>query len=179
MNLYISFLRAINVSGKNKIKMAELKALYESLNFKRVQTYIQSGNVLFSNDQKKTDDLVAQIEHAILKSFSLEVKVFVLDFPAFEAITVHNPFTTYNKSKVSLTILSDRPKPEFLNDLEAARHPSEEILLRDRFIFLHCPNGFGRTKLNNALIERKSGFTATSRNWKTITNLLEMAKVNL
>ncbi len=179
MNIYISLLRGINVSGKNKIKMSDLKTLYESLHFHKVQTYIQSGNVIFANSLNEANVLARQIEQAILKTFSLEVAVLVMEASTFKEIINNNPFKTQDPSKVLVTFLASVPDHSAIESIRAARQPTEEIKQIGQYIYLYCPNGYGHTKLSNAFIERKSGATATTRNWRTVTKLMNIVQDSL
>lgn len=120
MNIYISLLRGINVSGKNKIKMSDLKTLYESLHFHKVQTYIQSGNVIFANSLNEANVLARQIEQAILKTFSLEVAVLVMEASTFKEIINNNPFKTQDPSKVLVTFLASVPDHSAIESIRAA-----------------------------------------------------------
>jgi len=176
MNLYLALLRGINVAGQKKIKMADLKALFEDLGFKDVQTYIQSGNVVFSADKALNHKLL--IETSIQKQYGFEVPTLVLTDEELDNIVESNPFSDVDLdtegSKILATMLSDTPNPEAMSSVLAYKHESETCLLRGNVVYLKCPNGYGNTKLSNAFLEKKLNVIATTRNWKTIRKLLEL-----
>ncbi len=171
MSTYISILRGINVSGKNKIKMQDLKGLYGSLGFSNVLTYIQSGNVIFTSSKKDTAKLASTIKLAIKKQFGYEVPTQVRTTAEFLKIFKNNPFKDKDLSKVHVTFFASAPSKDFLQDLGNAKAANEEFLLQKDVIYLYCPNGYGKTKLSNTFIEKKAKVLATTRNWKTITAL--------
>lgn len=179
MKTYIALLRGINVSGHNKVKMADLKQLFINLNFDNITTYIQSGNVIFSSSENEISKIEENIKDAIKKKFDYDVKVLVITKQDIEKIFASNPFLENQDpdiTKMCVTFLSDLPTSE--NMLKLEKHTSnytDEYKINEKHIFLHCPSGFAKTKLTNNLIERKLKLDATSRNWKTITKLVELS----
>lgn len=179
METYISILRGINVSGQRKILMTDLKEIYEQLNLKAVSTYIQSGNVLFKTEQKLTiQQLVGNIEQAIQKKYTFEVPVLIRTFTEMKKVLENNPFLkepTIDIEKLYVTFIKempDRSNSEILKDIDF----SPDWFIRiEREIFLYCPGGYGNTKLTNNLFERKMKTNATTRNWKTVKKLVELA----
>ena len=179
MAAYISILRGINVSGQNLIKMDALKKIYESLHFEDVKTYIQSGNVVFSTgetDLKKLENLItSQIEN----EFGTEVPVIVLKAETLENIIKNNPFVKDKQKDTSfihITFLADKPKEIDKDSIENKKQQGEEIEFSENAIYLYCPNGYGRTKLNNNFLENKLKIKATTRNWKTTNELLKLVE---
>jgi uncharacterized protein (DUF1697 family) len=177
MNTFISMLRGINVSGHNKISMADLKDLYESLDFHNVVTYVQSGNVVFDSANKDVSKLSAQIESQIQKSLNLSVSVILRDINDLKSIITGNPFIKRKKDPIKLyvTFLQESPAPFDFNKLPALSNESEEFIIVDKEIFIFCPNGYGRTKLNNNFFEKKLNVIATTRNWNTVNALYKLA----
>jgi uncharacterized protein (DUF1697 family) len=176
---YIALLRGINVSGHNSIKMAELKGLFESLEFKSVKTYVQSGNVIF--DYEKTDCMILtdQIEKKINEVFGFFIKTFILTVDDLENIVKKNSIAgepNIEIDKLHITLLTDTPEINKVSSLDLKKDENEKFLIIERYVFLYCPNGYGRTKLNNTMFERKFKTTCTTRNWKTINYLLEISK---
>ena len=175
---YISILRGINVSGQKQIKMADLKLLYEELGFRNVVTYIQSGNVIFSYNGDAAVDLKFQIEKAIEAKYKFFVPVIIRT--KFEILDVINncPFDTIdleqNGTKILVTFLSESPPESTIDALMGHVNSPEEMVLRNREVYLYCPNGYGKTKLSNSFIERKLGVVATTRNWKSTNKLYEL-----
>lgn len=175
----ISLLRGINVSGHKKIKMADLKALYEYLGFTNVITYIQSGNVIFETENTNTDELVGLIEKAIEQSYQFQVPVIVRTVENLSTIIEDCPFNPVNLEKDGTKIMISffsKPVSEGKEDLlEPYRHISESITIVGSHAYLHCPSGYGKTKLSNNLLEKKLEIVATTRNWKTLIKLFDLS----
>ena len=179
METYISILRGINVSGHRIIKMDALKKLFEGLNCHQVQTYIQSGNIVFKHPKIKPQELEQAITTAILKVFKLDVPVLVIDYKTLKQIIENNPFQkdkTKNVAYLHLTFLSSKPGKEQLKKLEEIKFPPNEFYISDNVIYLYCPNGYSNCKLTNNFIENKLKVTATTRNWKTTLELIQIAE---
>lgn len=177
MKTFISMLRGINVSGQNKIRMAELKSLYESLGLVNVETYVQSGNVIFDTSAQDASKLTALIEAQIKRSFGYAVSVFVRDAKDFQHILRSNPFLigrNEDPAKLHVTFLYGSPSKSKLNGLIAPSGEADEFFVGEKEIFLFCPNGYGGTKLSNTFFERKLNVPATTRNWKTVNALYQM-----
>jgi uncharacterized protein (DUF1697 family) len=177
MNTFISMLRGINVSGYNNISMSDLKKLYESLDFKNVVTYVQSGNVIFDTTKQEASKLSSLIETQIKKSFNLSVSVLLRDKNDLQRIISINPFIKRKKDPIKLyvTFLHSAPAPFDFNKLPLPSTESDEFIIIDREIFIFCPNGYGRSKLNNNFFEKKLNVIATTRNWNTVTTLFKLA----
>jgi len=181
MNAYISILRGINVSGKNKIRMVELRSLYEKIGFKDVQTDIPSGNVVFSVKSTKPKYLEVQIAKEIQTAFGYKASVIVRTLDVWEATVHNNPFTkdTEKEDKfLHVTFLSNPIALERIDTekIMKKKRPREEVSFSKNAVYLYCPKGYGRTKLNNNFFERKLKTPATTRNWKTTKRLLKMAQ---
>lgn len=170
-------LRGINVSGQNKIHMDDLRRLYEELGLQKIQTYVQSGNVLFESDDSNASDLAGQIELQITKTLGMMVPVLVRSAADFGCILKNNPFVTgrqEDSGKLYVTFLHHLPDPALAARLQPPAGETDEFLIIGREIFLFCPNGYGRTKLSNTWFERKLNQVATTRNWKTVNTLYQM-----
>ncbi|WP_111709552.1 DUF1697 domain-containing protein [Lutibacter citreus] len=180
MPSYIALLRGINVSGKNIIKMAVLRTLLESVDLKEVTTYIQSGNILFKSKISTSKKIEKLIFNTIKKHYDYDVNVLVLSNNQLELIFNSNPFLEQKKdieiSHLYVTLLNNRPNLEGVSQIEnLIMNNDDEFIIKNKTIYLYCPNGYGKTKLNNNLFERKLNSSATSRNWKTITKLTELS----
>ncbi len=179
METFISILRGINVSGQKKILMTDLKALYESLKFKDVITYIQSRNVIFKTNSKSSDqDLAKKIEQAIHKKYNFHVPVIIRSVEEIENIISINPFLKnkdINTEKLHVTFLEEAPQPTSLESIKDFDYPPDEFIIIGKEVFLHCPDSYGETKLSNKFFESKLKVSATTRNWKTINKLIEIA----
>jgi len=174
MSIFISILRGINVSGKKKIKMAYLKKLYERLGFESVQTYIQSGNIVFKSKESDTKLLEQKIFDGIQKQYGFEVPNIVLKPEEVENALKKNPFKDIEK--MYFTFLAEKPTKENIEKLYTYSFDEEYYELIDNIVYFHCPNGAGRAKMSNNFFENKLKVMATSRNLNTTKKLLEMAK---
>ena len=185
MKTFISLLRGVNVSGQNKIRMPELKGVYESMGLVNVETYIQSGNVLFDTSDQEPVPLAAAIEAGINRSFGTSVQVLLRDAALLKRILTGNPFINQrleHSEKLHVTFLSAQPSGSALSSLPPQAetdHPGagnvDEFLVNGKEIYLFCPNGYGRTRLSNNFFERKLHVSATTRNWKTVNALYTLA----
>ena len=179
MTTYISILRGINVSGQKMIKMDALKEMYEDLHFTNIQTYIQSGNVIFQSVQSEPKDLRQRISNELMKKFGFEIPVIVLDTIELKEIAERNPFKS-NKTKdishLHVTFLSSKPERIDNTMIIQNKAKEEEFAITDKAVYLYCPNGYGRTKWTNTFFENKLKVEATTRNWKTTIELLRIAE---
>lgn len=175
---YISVLRGINVSGKNLIKMDALRTSYENAGFSNVQSYVQSGNIIFESDSEQIKELEQTIIEFIKHDFGFAVPVIVLSVDQLKRIIENNPFVQQPEKDSNffhVTFLSEKPELSDYSVIESKKSEGEEIAFADNAIYLYCPNGYGKTKLTNNLIESKLKITATTRNWKTVNELLRIA----
>ncbi|MFV1983264.1 MAG: DUF1697 domain-containing protein [Thiohalomonadales bacterium] len=177
---YISILRGINVSGQKKIKMADLKLLFESLGFENVVTYIQSGNVLFNTKTKNKADLKSIIEQAIKKTYKFHVPVIIRSKNDFKKIINNLPFKSIDTEKngtiVLVTFLSDKPSKDKYTEIQQYVKSPEKLVIKDKEVYLYCPNGYGKSKLSNNFIENKLSVEATTRSWKSIHKIYDLAE---
>jgi len=176
---YISILRGINVSGQKKIKMLELKLLYESLGFQNVVTYIQSGNVIFDAKEKNKTDLKTNIEDAIDKKYKFHVPVEIRTKREFENIIKNSPFGSVDLveegTKVLVTFLCAKPNKNKVSNILKYVVSPEKLVVKGKEVYLYCPNGYGKSKLSNTFLEKKLGVEATTRNWKSVLKLFELS----
>jgi uncharacterized protein (DUF1697 family) len=179
MTTFISILRGINVSGQKLIRMTELKALYEDLNFSSVRTHIQSGNVIFNYDQDiHIKELSGKIEDAILKKFGFHVPVIIRTMDELRAIILANPFqksSGYIPEKLYITFLEEKPQLANIEKINQFDFLPDKFIIIEREIYLNCAAGYGTTKLSNTFFENKLKVRATTRNWNTVNKLLELA----
>ena len=178
MNHYISLLRGINVRGQRRIRMEELRALYESLNFNNVRTYLQSGNVIFDSHKSSISGLTNTIETAIEQTFGFSVTTLIRTKKEFYNLIESNPFLDEcngDITKLHVTFLSDTPSSSSVIEIKEVDYGSDQLFISGKEIHLYCPNGYGRTKLSNNFFERKLGMSATTRNWKTVTTLFDLS----
>lgn len=174
MKTYISILRGINVSGQKKIIMTDLKSLYEELGFKNVQTYIQSGNVIFEYQETTVIKLQEIIFDKIKNHYGFEVPNLILNPKEIEEALNNNPYQ--NIEKPYFTFLSELPKQENIDALSSISFDNEFFELIGKVIYSHYPNGAGRAKMTLNFFEKKLKVNATARNLNTTKKLLEMAR---
>jgi uncharacterized protein (DUF1697 family) len=176
---YISLLRGINVSGQKKIKMVDLKALYETLGFTDVLTYIQSGNVIFNSEINDKFELIAKLEEAVQTRYGFHVPVQICTLNDLNDVLSKLPFKGLNVdedgAKVYISFLSEKPATEKVPVLQTYVVEPEKLIVNDQTVYLYCPNGYGRTKLSNTFIEKKLGVAATTRNLRTARKLSDLA----
>jgi uncharacterized protein (DUF1697 family) len=178
----VALLRSVNVGGRNRVPMDELRTMVEALGFASVQTYVQSGNLVFTGTGRPAS-VAAAIERGIAATFGLQVPVLVRSGRQLARILASNPFATpgVDPKTVHVTFLAGQPAPDRVKALAG----TDGSFGDDRFevagtdIFLHCPGGYGVTKLNNAFFERRTGVVATTRNWRTVTALANLAGLDI
>jgi uncharacterized protein (DUF1697 family) len=155
--------------------MAELRALVEGLGGTDVRTYVQSGNVVFRSTLGGAAAARA-IEQAIRKAVGLEVAVVIRTARQLRDLVANNPFVGSKIAPKTLyvTFLAEKPDPNRVKQLFEESFEPERFEIAGQDVYLFFPNGYGRVKLNNALLERRLGVAATTRNWRTVTALAEL-----
>lgn len=176
MKTYIALLRGINVGGKGVLPMKELAAILASLGCRNVKTYIQSGNAVFELDDGDASKMAEKISAAIAQGRGFAPHVLVLESKAFKKVVDGNPFPEATTEPKSLHVffLDSKPATSALKSLDSLKSESERFQLCGLTFYLHAPDGIGRSKLA-ANVEKKLGVPATSRNWRTVCALLEIA----
>jgi uncharacterized protein (DUF1697 family) len=177
VTVFVSLLRAINVGGRNLIRMADLKALHESLGLKSVRTLLQSGNVVFAGAGTPAV-LSRKIEAAIVERLGLKVAVTVRTADRLGAAIDANPFPEEARTDpghLVLMFLTDAPDPSAAGRLQAVYSGPERFQVSGSEAYFHYPAGIGKSKLTNALIEKHLGVAGTARNWNTVTRLHDIA----
>ena len=172
MKKYIVLLRGINVSGKNKLPMAELRTLLIDLGFKNVQTYIQSGNIILESDEGKSV-ICNKIKDGIQTKFSYDIPVIARTIPQFKKAIASYPFPTENTKIAAFVFLS---KKVYETKIDINNIDNDQYLIDNDMIYIYCETGFAKTKLSNNLFERKLNVRATIRNYNTALQLLELSK---
>ncbi len=178
MQTYISILRGINVSGHNLIKMKVLQEMFGKLGYRNVITYIQSGNVVF--DTTPTDILTLEkiISGAIVQSFGFDIPVMVFERETLKNIAEQNVFISERQldhTKLHVTFLSGIPEKLLTDGIQHEIYLPDEFFISGKSVYLFCPNGYGNTKLSNTFFEKKLKVRATTRNWKTLIELIELS----
>jgi uncharacterized protein (DUF1697 family) len=170
MTTYVALLRGINVGGNNKVPMADLRPLVESLGYSDVRTYIQSGNVVFKSRPKLT---AHALESAITERFGLAITVVLRTSDALAQAIHAMPFPAVEAKSVHVGFMANRPEPARVAGLDAAPFLPEEFAIIGSEVFLHLPTGMARTKLPSYL-DRQLKVATTLRNWATVTKLAEL-----
>ena len=180
MKILISFLRGVNMAGHNKIKMTDLAALLRKLDFKDAETYIQSGNVIFTiQDNLTTKEIASIVEKAITRKFGYSVSAIVRTEKELREAIALNPFLSekdFDPAKMAVLFLAEQPSSDQIAKVANVDYPPDKFKIIGKEIFIYCPNGFGRTKLYTNFFENKMKVSGTARNWKTINTILEIAE---
>jgi len=175
---YIALLRAINVSGKNKVPMAKLRSICTQIGFEGVQTYIQSGNVVFVS-RISVGALERCLEAAIAQEFDITIPVVVRNAASWKRYVRSNPFLNEAKNDANwvLLCLSKRPPAaKAASELQQRATQGELVAKKGDAIWIHYANGIGRSKLTPAMLDRHVGSSVTARNWKTVLKLDELVQ---
>lgn len=173
MTLYVALLRGINVGGKNKLPMADLRQIFSDVGARDVRTYIQSGNVLYQGD-----DVSVAVSEQIAARFGYRVPVLIRPARDWASIVANNPFLpeVEDITKLHVAFLDGLPDSEHVAALDPQRSPPDRFVVRGSEIYLHFPAGSARTKLNTSYFDRALKTTSSIRNWRTTLKLLALAK---
>jgi uncharacterized protein (DUF1697 family) len=178
VDTYLLMLRGINVGGHNRLPMADLRALVSDLGHGDVRTHLQSGNVVCTGTGRP-DKVAGAVSAAILDQLSLTVPVVARTVGQWAALVDGNPFMgdEDDPKRLHVTFLAARPDPDGVAGLEA----QAEEFVPDRFavsgadVYLHVPGSYADTRLQNGLFEKRLGQVCTTRNWRTVKALAELA----
>jgi len=177
MNTYIALLRGINVSGQKKVLMGDLRELLNNLSFKNVQTYIQSGNIVFQSKETNKSILESKISKLITDKYKFQVPILIKRREDLKNIVAHCPFKEDKKEKSYFTLLNSTPEQSLMDKLNNLNIDNETILVEKDCVYFFSNTGYGRAKCNNNFIERQLKVRATTRNYKTLNKLLEMTNM--
>ncbi|MBB3697709.1 DUF1697 domain-containing protein [Flammeovirga yaeyamensis] len=164
----VAILRGINVGGKRKILMADLKKLVEELGGTDITTYIQSGNVIFSSDEIDPQVWSKRLEKGIADTFGFDVPVIVLQQQQWQELIDNNPYKNEEINQLHVTILDSLPKEENKQKLAEVKSGADQYQIINKAVYLFCAGKYHETKLGNNVIEKKLGVKATTRNWKMV-----------
>ena len=178
VSTHVALLRGVNVGGKNKLPMRDLEAIFGLSGCEAVETYIQSGNVVFKAGAALAKRIPTLITSGIEERFGYRVPVVVRAVEELRDVVGANPFlgTVGDTKTLHVAFLAETPEGDRVAQLDPDRSPPDAFKIRGREIFLHCPNGLGRTRLTNAYFDSKLATTSTVRNWRTVLTLLTMAE---
>jgi len=185
MASHVALLRGINVGGRNKVPMAELREVVTSLGHTGVTTYIQSGNVLFTTPEADTAKLAADLEAAITGTFGIQSSVVILSRDDLGRVLGRNPYPDEpNPKLVHVVFMNGDPPAALLDRIEAAQSAAVAKGSRDTVtaigpaLYLNTPDGYGTSELAAVLLRilGQAGTAATARNWATATKLLSLCE---
>ena len=176
MNNYIALLRGINVSGQKIIKMDKLRDVLLSIGFHNVSTYIQSGNIIFQTNLFDKKAIEIEIASCIQKHFGHEVPVIVITPEELKTVVESNPFQQekLDPAQPYVAFLSEKPSLVLLETLQKLDFKEDSLVHHDATLYLHYANSASATKLTNAVIERTLQVKSTTRNWKTLLQLMTL-----
>jgi uncharacterized protein (DUF1697 family) len=179
MAVLISMLRGVNLGSHNRIKMEELRALYESMKLEDPRSYVQSGNVIFRTKEKNSLQLAKKIQAGIEKKSGCCPEVILRTAQDLRRVIAANPFPEQTKSepgKVLVTFLAGEPPRDAEANLEKFKGLPEELHLKGRELYIYFPNGAGRSKLPWSTVEKFLRVTGTARNWNSVQAMLKIAE---
>ena len=172
---YVALLRGVNVGGKNKLPMADLRDIFTEAGCAAVQTYIQSGNVVFEAAQDLAERVPEIVTRAIRRQFVYETAVVMRSSEEMRQVVASNPFDTSGDPRfLQVAFLEDTPGAEAASRLDPQRSPPDAFAVRGRNVYLHYPNGVARSKLTNEYLAAQLQTASTMRNWRTVLTLLKM-----
>jgi uncharacterized protein (DUF1697 family) len=179
MIVIVSLLRSVNLAGHNKIKMDSLRALFESLGFSDVQSYIQSGNVIFRTKSQDLARLTRKIEDEIDRRFGFRTDVILRTPSDLQSVLARNPFAKrpgMEPRKLLIDFLVREPSAEAVEKVRKLKTDPEELRIDGRELYMYFPNGMARPKISWGAVEKVLKTPGTGRNLNTVKNLLEIAQ---
>jgi uncharacterized protein (DUF1697 family) len=174
MPRFVALLRGINMGGHKKLAMADLRTLSEDIGFAKVQTLLQSGNLVFSAASKSQAALETMLERELAKRLKLATTAMVRTAAEWRTVVSANPFpveAARDPSHLAVIFLKDKPASKNLTALKASLTGPEYFEARGRELFAFFPEGFARSKFTTALIDRKLESVSTGRSWNTVMKL--------
>lgn len=176
MKTYVAFLRGINVSGQKKVPMAALRDVLTQSGFQNVQTYIQSGNVVFQSLETNKITLENTIKKIIFEGFGFEVVILIKTEAALKKIIDQNPFSDEKIEQTYYTLLNESPDFGLIKAIREISHQNESFVITNDCVYFYSSVGYGKAKGNNNFFERKLKVPATTRNYKTMVKLLSLCQ---
>jgi uncharacterized protein (DUF1697 family) len=176
---FIALLRGINVSGRNKIPMPELRLLCGDLGWEKIQSYIQSGNLVFKSASTPAK-LETELERSIGRRFGLSIPIIVRAAAVWPNYVRDNPYSDASQSEPNLVMLAlskAAPKQDAVKKLRERAVSGERIVQVGDALWVHFAGGVAKSKLSPALVDRLVGSPVTMRNWRTVSKLHEMSEL--
>lgn len=177
MNKKIAILRGINVGGKRKILMDDLKGICQKLGWANVVTYIQSGNLIFGSNLQNSE-LEKTLENAISYNYGFDVPVIVRNAIELQSSIDKNSFFAKDSdiTKLHLTFLKEKPTDENVEKIKTYNYDPDKFEIDEKDVFIYCAGKYHQSKLTNNFFEKKLEVGATTRNWKTVLKLQELSR---
>lgn len=174
---WVALLRGLNVGAHNRLKMSDLVAVFAAAGCSEVSTYIQSGNVVFDANAALARKVPLLVERALKEDFDVRSPVVLRSAAELQSVLKKNPFLTKAEKPELLHVvfLAEEPTPGQVSQLEATRVAPDEFIVKGREVYLHTPNGLGKSKITNAWLDSKLKTVSTARNWRTVNALVEMS----
>jgi uncharacterized protein (DUF1697 family) len=173
---HLALLRGINVGGKNRLPMEALRAFFAAAGCTDVETYIQSGNVVFRAPERKLKGLAREIQAAIEAGVGIKVPVVLRSGDELaEVAKKHLLAKGADAATLHVVFLADAPDAAAVKALDANRSPPDTFVVKGREVFLCCPKGYGNSKLTNAWFDSKLSTVSTVRNWRTVQELAALS----
>lgn len=173
----VAFLRGINVGGRNRLPMKGLEAALRDLGAREVRTYLQSGNVVFEGPDLDPATLAERLADAVMADHGFRPRTLVLEAAGLERVVHANPYpqATAEPKSLHLFFPLEPPAEPDLTHLEGVRQPTERYALTGGVLYLHAPEGIGRSKLAGR-VDQALGVETTARNWRTASKVLRLAR---
>ncbi|KGO95169.1 DUF1697 domain-containing protein [Flavobacterium subsaxonicum] len=179
MPVYLALFRGINVSGHNMIKMDALKKLMEAEGHQNVETYIQSGNVVFETEDTNRDRVGKSLETLMYKEYGYDVVIFMMDINDVRKAIDSNPYTGrepegQGAKKFFVAFLNGVPTTSGIDQINKYNRSDDAFKVVGNVLYLKLAQSAADSKLTNVFLENKLGLKATTRNWNTTLKVLEM-----
>ncbi|HMG35188.1 MAG TPA: DUF1697 domain-containing protein [Blastocatellia bacterium] len=175
MAALVSLLRGINLGPNKRVRMEDLKNIYESLGLRKVTTYVQSGNVVFECGKSDPARIAKKIEDAVAKNLRVESRVIIRSADELRGVIKRNPIAldaSRNPRQLQVFFLDEQPDRKAIDSIPNLYSGTEEIEVIDKECYVYYFDGIGRSKLN---VERLLKVVGTARNWNTVMRLAELA----
>lgn len=174
---YVALLRGVNVAGARRVKMVDVRDALADAGMDDVTTYIQSGNVILTSRARSATAVERAVEDTLEDAFGLGIDVIARSAAQLDAIVRRNPFAKQARDPLTVHVgfLKARPGAAAARALRDRTFGADELVLDGTELFLHYPNGSGRSKMTGAVFERVLGTLYTGRNWKVTTELARLA----